>query len=217
MSTDGGYALNVGRKALILTALAMTPAAASAAPSPTTVSIAAAPLVVTYGSATHLSGAVSPAKAMKVQVSAESCVNGQTQQSPLSVTSTAQGTWTATVTPTSKTVYQAKAKSTDSPALTVQVRPKVALAKVGAHRFRTRISAAQSFGGKIALFQKSTSAGWRTVKSVVLVELGSGSGTVISGKTFRSGIRTGRTVRILFTRRQAGTCYLGATSGSIGS
>lgn len=215
MSTDGGYALNMGRKALILTALVMTPAAAIAAPSPTTVSIAADPLVVTYGSATHLSGAVSPAKAMKVQVSAESCVNGQ--QSPLTVTSTAQGTWTATVTPTSKTVYQAKAKSTDSPALTVQVRPSVALAKVGTHRFRTRISAAQSFGGKIALFQKSTSAGWRTVKSVVLVELGSGSGTVTSGKTFRSGIRTGRTVRILFTRRQAGTCYLGATSASIGS
>lgn len=215
MSTAGGYALNMGRKALILTALAMTPAAAIAAPSPTTVSIAADPLVVTYGSATHLSGAVAPAKAMKVQVSAESCVNGQTQ--PLSLTSTAQGTWTATVTPTSKTVYQAKAKSTDSPALTVQVRPKVALAKVGTHRFRTRISAAQSFGGKIALFQKSTSAGWRTVKSVVLVELGSGSGTVISGKTFRSGIRTGRTVRILFTRRQAGMCYLGAASASIGS
>jgi hypothetical protein len=133
------------------------------------------------------------------------------------VTSTAQGTWTATVTPGSKTVYQAKAKSTDSPSLTVQVRPAVTLAKVGSHRFRTRITAALSFGGKIALFQKRTSAGWRTVKSVVLVELGSGNGTFVSGKTFRSGIRTGRTMRVLLTQRQAGTCYLAGISNSISS
>ena len=188
-----------------------------AAPSPTSVSIAADPLVVTYGSSARLSGAVSPAKAVKVQVTSQACLKGQTQQSPLTVTSTAQGAWTATVTPNSRTVYQAKAKSTDSPALTVQVRPNVALAKVGKHRFRTRITAGQSFGGKIALFQKSTAAGWRTIKSVVLVELGSGNGTVMSGKTFRSGIRANRTVRVLLTQRQAGECYLGATSGSIRS
>jgi hypothetical protein len=207
----------MSRKALILTMLAITPAAAMAAPSPTSVTIAASSMVVTYGSTTQLSGAVSPAKAMKVQVSSEACLKGQTQQSPLTVTSTAQGTWSATVTPTSKTVYQAKAKSTDSPALTVQVRPKVALAKVGTHRFRTRITAAQSFGGKIALFQKRTATGWKTIKSVVLVELGSGNGTFVSGKTFRSGVRAHRTVRMLFTQRQAGACYLGATSTSITS
>jgi hypothetical protein len=207
----------MGRKTLILIALAVTPAAALAAPSPTSVSIAAAPTVVAYGAAAKLAGAVTPAKAVKVQVTGTACVKGQAQPSPLTVTSTAQGAWSASVTPTSKTVYQAKAKSTDSPQVTVQVRPSVTLAKVGSHRFRTRISAAQSFGGKIALFQKSTSAGWRTVKSLVLVELGSGSGTVVSGKTFRSGIRTGRTVRVLFTQRQAGECYLAGTSSSIRS
>lgn len=205
----------MGRKALILAALAVSPAAALAAPSPTTVSIAADPLVVTYGSSAKLSGAVTPAKAVKVQVSSQACVKGQTQASPLTVTSTAQGAWTATVTPSSKTVYQAKAKSTDSPAMTVQVRPAVKLAKVGTHRFRTRITAAQSFGGKIALFQKSTSSGWRTVKSVVLVELGSGNGTFVSGKTFRSGIRAHKTMRVLLTQRQAGECYLAGISNSI--
>src|SRR5215208_5741191 len=217
MSRAAGYAQTMSKEALILIALAITPAAAMAAPSPTAVTIAASSMVVTYGSTTQLSGAVSPAKSMKVQVSSQSCVKGQTQQSPLTVTSTAQGAWTANVTPTSKTVYQAKAKSTDSPAITVQVRPKVTLAKVGTHMFRTRITAAQSFGGKIALFQKRTAAGWKTIKSVVLVELGSGSGTFVSGKTFRSGIRANRTVRMLLTQRQAGDCYLGSTSTSITS
>lgn len=205
------------KKTLIVAALALTPAAALAAPSPTSVTIAADPMIVTYGSSAKLSGAVSPASALKVQVTTQDCLKGGTQQSPLTVTSTAQGAWSATVTPTAKTVYQAKAKSAESPALTVQVRPRIALVKVAAHRFRTRITAAQSFGGKIALFQKSTSGGWRTVKSVVLVELGSGSGTVVSGKTFRSGIRRGQTVRVLFTQRQAGTCYLAGTSNSISS
>src|SRR4051794_26339887 len=118
----------MGKKTFILAALALTPAAAFAAPSPTSVTIGADPLVVTYGSSVKLSGAISPASSMKVQVSSQACARGQTQQSPLTVTSTAQGTWSATVTPPSKTVYQAKAKSTNSPALTVQVRPAVTLA-----------------------------------------------------------------------------------------
>lgn len=174
-------------------------------------------MIVTYGSSAKLSGAITPAKAVKVQVTSEECAKGQAQQSPLTVTSTAQGMWTATVTPASKTVYMAKAKEANSPALTIQVRPRVTLAKVATHKFRTRVTAAQSFGGKIALFQKSTSTGWKTVKSVVLRELGSGSGTVVSGKTFRSGISRGHTVRVLFTARQAGACYLSGMSSSITS
>src|SRR5215203_6511809 len=205
----------MGRKTFIVAALTLTPAAALAAPSPTSVTIGADPTVVTYGSNVKLSGAVSPAKSMEVQVSGQACVTGQTQQSPSTVTSTAQGTWSATVAPASKTVYQAKAKSTDSPALTVQVRPAVTLAKVASHRFRTRITAAQSFGGKIALFQRHTPTGWKTVKNLVLVGLGSGNGTFVSGKTFRSGIRTHRTVRVLFTQRQAGECYMAGISSSI--
>jgi hypothetical protein len=207
----------MGRRTFILAALVFSPAAALAAPSPTSVTIAADPLVVTYGSTVHLSGTVSPAKSTKVQVSGQACAKAQTQQSTLTVSSTAQGAWSATVTPSSKTVYQAKAKSTDSPALTVQVHPAVTLAKVASHRFRTRITAAQSFGGKIALFQRHTSVGWKTVKSIVLVELGSGNGTVVSGKTFRSGIHTHRTVRVLLTQRQAGDCYLAGISTSISS
>jgi hypothetical protein len=206
----------MGKKTIILVALAITPAAALAAPSPTSVTIAANPMAVTYGSHTTLSGAVMPAKSYKVTVSAEACVKG-TSQSPLTATSNAQGAWSATATPGSKTAYHAKAKSADSPTVTVQVRPSVTLAKVASHRFRTRISAAQSFAGKIALFQKSTATGWTTVKSLVLVELSSANGTVVSGKTFRSGIRAGKTVRVLMTQRQVGECYLPGISSSISS
>jgi hypothetical protein len=194
--------------------LALTPAAALAAPSPTSVTIAADQTVVTFGANAKLSGMVSPASAMKVQVTEQTCLSSQ-KRTTMNVTSTAAGAWTATVTPRSKTVYQAKAKSTDSAQVTIQVRPAMTLAKVGTHRYRTRITAGQSYGGKIALFQKRTLTRWKTIKSVVLRELGSGSGTVVSGKTFRSGIRHHRMVRVLLTQRQAGECYLANATNTI--
>ena len=70
-----GYFPSMRRKSLILVALAISPAAALAAPSPTSVSIAAQPMVVTYGSEIRLSGMVTPAKAVKVQVSSQACMN----------------------------------------------------------------------------------------------------------------------------------------------
>jgi hypothetical protein len=105
----------------------------------------------------------------------------------------------------------------DSSTQMVQVRPRVTLAKVARHKFRTRIAAAKSFGGKIALFQKKTLVGWKTVKSVVLVQVAAGPESVISGKTFRSGISRHRTVRILLTQRQVGNCYVTGISNSVRS
>ncbi len=132
-----------------------------------------------------------------------------------SVTASAGGAWSTTAKPTIRTAYQAKAKNATSQAVTVQVHPQVTLAKAGAHRFRTRVSAAQSFAGRIALFQREVGSRWVTVKSVVLRQIGTGpSGTIISGKTFRSGIRKGKTVRMLLTQRQVGTCYLPGVSNT---
>ena len=78
-----GYFPSMRRKSLILVGLAISPAAALAAPSPTSVSIAAEPMVVTYGSEIKLSGMVTPAKAVKVQVSSQPCMKPQARQEPL--------------------------------------------------------------------------------------------------------------------------------------
>jgi hypothetical protein len=208
----------MSRKALILIVLALTPAAALAAPSPTSVTLTAdPPTVVTFGMTAKLSGMVSPAGHVKVQVTEQNCLKAPQQRTAATVTSTDTGAWTTTVTPTAKTVYQASAKSTDSPQVTIQVHPAMTLAKVSAHRYRVRITAGQSFGGKIALFQRAGLTRWKTIKSVVLRELGSGNGTVVSGKTFRSGIRHHRMVRVLLTKRQAGDCYLGAATNTLTS
>lgn len=205
------------KKTLILVALLAGAPAALAAPSPTSVTIAAQPTIVTYGSATTLAGKVSPVST-KLTVEGQPCGSNafKALTQPLNVTSA--GDWTMTAIPTVNTAYRAKAKNTTSSTVTVQVRPRVTLAKVAAHRFRTRVTAGQSFAGRVALFQRRSTTGWTTVKSVVLVQIATGPApTIISGKTFRSGISPGKSVRVLLTQRQVGTCYLPGTSNTIRS
>jgi hypothetical protein len=201
---------------LAVVTLALSVAAASAKSGPTKVTIAAQPTIVTYGSQTTLSGTVtSQQTGPKVTVMSESC--GTTSFKTLtSVTAATGGAWSTVIQPAMRTAYQAKSKNATSPTVTVQVRPMVTLAKVGAHRFRARVLAAESFAGRIALFQRQGAVRWVTVKSVALRQLGTAtSGTIVSGKTFRSGVRKGKVMRILLTQRQAGACYLRGISNTL--
>ena len=198
--------------------LALSAAAAAAAKAPLSVTLTAQPAIVTYGSSTTLSGAVSTKNSgVKVTVTAQPC--GQNAKILTSLTTAAQGAWTTATQPDVRTVYQAKAKNATSSPVTVQVRPRVTLTKVRAHRFQVRVLAAQSFAQRIALFQRRTATGWRTLKSVALQNLLSSqpAPTVVSGMNFRSGIRTGKRVRVLLTQRQVGACYLPGISNTIRS
>jgi hypothetical protein len=172
------------------------------------VTIAAQPTVVTYGGGSTLSGKVSAKGQLTVHAQECGSATFKALKSPV----TGAGDWRMTVAPGSRTSYEAKAGGATSSIVTVQVRPGVTLRKTGSHLFQTRVAAAQSFAGKIALFQRRRPTGWNTVRSVVLQQLAGGSPTIVSGSTFRSGIRKGKRVRILLTQRQVGSCYLRATS-----
>jgi hypothetical protein len=204
-------------KRVILIALVAAPAAL-AAPEPAAVSIAAAPQIVVFGDSTELSGTVSPPAAVTISVAGTTCSDAPHQVRsgpPLTLRSSSQGTWSATVTPLVRTTYVAGAGRSQSQPLTVDVRPRVMLTKSGKHRFHVHLAAAISFGGKIALFQKQTDFGWKTVQSLYLASFDSASDAQTSGRTFRSGIARGQTVRILLPQRQAGDCYASATSNAI--
>jgi hypothetical protein len=199
----------------LLAALVMTPVAL-AAPGPTAVTIAAQPTVVVYGTQTMLSGKVAPAaQHVKVTVYEQACGS-----SSLKAVTTAQtiadGSWTTIAKPNVRTDYQAKAKSATSTKTTVQVRPYIVLQKVGPHKFHTEATAGQSLDGRVALFQRRTSTGWKTVKSVVLKTLRSGPApTVVTAATFTSGITKRHTVRIFLTHKQVGACYLPGSSNTL--
>jgi hypothetical protein len=119
------------------------------------------------------------------------------------------------VTPQVRTSYQATVKGAQSETVMVQVRPRVTLAKIARHRFRTRVAAATSLAGKNALFQKRTPVGWITVKRVRLSLVSSSTDSVISGKTFHSGVSAHKTVRVLVTQRVVGNCYLPGLSNTV--
>jgi hypothetical protein len=206
-------------KRVILIALVAAPAAL-AAPEPAAVSIAAAPQVVTFGDSTELSGSVSPPRSVTISLASKTCAGAPRlvrSGPPLTLESTSEGTWRTTVTPLVRTTYVAGSGRAQAQPLTVDVRPRMTLSRIGKHRFHLHIAAAISFGGSIALFQKSTPFGWKTVQSVYLASFDSASDAITSGRTFRSGIARGQNVRMLLPQRQVGDCYASATSNTVRS
>src|SRR6266516_60344 len=168
-----GTTIPMKRLALI-SALVITPVAL-AAPKPTSVTIAAQPTIVVYGTQTTLSGKVAPPQQnVKVSVEAQPCGSSSFKAVTTAQTNT-DGNWTTIVKPTLRTDYQAKlSKNVVSSKVTVQVRPYMVLAKVAPHKFHTEATAGQSLAGRVALFQRRTATGWVTVKSVVLKLIRSG-------------------------------------------
>jgi hypothetical protein len=179
------------------------------------VTIAASPKLVTYLGATTLSGAVSTAQPNeKVSVRAQPC--GVTSfASVATVTTTTGGAWTLTARPQKTTVYEAQLRGVTA-RTTVTVRPRVTVRKLTRGRFAVRVSAAQAFGGKIAVLQRRSSTGsWVRVRYVTLRVLGGTAPTVISGANVRANLRVGTRVRAAIGAAQVAPCYAAATSNVV--
>lgn len=181
------------------------------------VTLAASPTVVTYGGASTLSGRVSNnAAGEKVILLGKQC-GALAFSSVSTVTTTGGGHYTTTVAPVKNTAYQAKWKTTTSPNVTVKVRPKMRLAKLASHKYRVRVRAAQSFAGKLAEFQRYSTAtkSWVKARLVTLKTIGTAGATQISGATFRSSVKAGLKVRIIMRSSQTAPCYAAGRSNVI--
>jgi plastocyanin len=179
------------------------------------VTIAASPRLVTYLGATTLSGAVSTAQPnARVAVRSQAC--GSTSFAALAtVTTTTGGAWTLGARPLRTTVYEAQWRGV-SARTTVTVRPRVTVRKLTRGRFAVRVSAAQAFGGKIAVLQRRTSTGaWVRVRYVTLRVMGGTAPTVISGANVRVNIRVGTRVRAVIGAGQVAPCYAAGTSNIV--
>jgi len=139
-------------------------------------------------------------------------VGGLQTQTATTVQLSADGTFTADVHPVIHTLYRASTGQTNSNAVSVQVRPKAILTRIGVHRFLARVVAARSFVGKYGILQRWRGHHWTSVRRVFFTrELTITSPTVVSRATFRA--RFGRAkIRILIPRSQAGPGYLMAAS-----
>jgi len=186
-------------------------------------SLTPTPRSVRYGARSTLSGRLATGLAnQKIDVFAKEC--GAAAFAKLgTATTVADGMYTFTVQPRKHTTYEARSRVLASTQELVKVRPRVTLRKLAPRRFRVTVLAADSYAGKVVLFQRysSTQRRWVRVRAVVLVAGGTLTTpinpTSVSKAVFRSKLRARLRVRALLTQAQAGTCYAASASATIRS
>ena len=193
---------------------------------PAVLTLSATPGTVTYGGTSTSAGTLSTQQAgAKVEILAQPC--GQSNSHVVAtLTTSAGGAFTTGLQPTMNTIYQARYKPAGAAAIlsssvTVKVRPKLSLAKLARGKFSVKVSAADSFVGKVVFFQRyvKSRSKWVTVKTVTLRSAVGSSlplpGTTVSSTTFRVKIKRHLRVRAVLPPAQAGSCYLAARTNLI--
>jgi plastocyanin len=185
---------------------------------PESITLAAKPVLVTYGGKPTVSGTLSTQQAgQSIDVYGQPC--GSSAATKLTtVATTTGGAFTYAASPLQNTVYTAKLRATTSNAVTVKVRPALRLTRPALHRFALRVSAAQSFAGKYASFQRydGTLRRWVAVKTLTLKASTAGvAPTVLSTASWRSLIKTRLRVRVVMGAAQVGGCYAPGLSNTI--
>jgi plastocyanin len=184
---------------------------------PETISLSAKPLLLVYGGSVALSGIHSTQKVGEnVDVLAQQCGANSATKLATVATSTG-GAFTSSAMPLMNTAYSAKIKNITSNAMTVRVRPQMRLSRIGSHLYALRVSAAHSFAGKSASFQRynGTLRRWVAVKTVLLKANATGvAPTVITTASFRSAIKPRLRIRMTLAQAQVGGCYAAGVSNT---
>jgi plastocyanin len=181
-------------------------------------SLTVKPKSVVYGGKSTLSGKLASGQSgQSVQIRAQAC--GETKSTLVAtVTTTGGGAFSYQAQPSKRTVYTLSNKGLTANA-GVSVTPSLLLSKVKRHHYRVQVTAAQSFVGKVATFQRyrATLKRWVRVKRVTLKTSAAGTApTVTTSAKFRSRVKA-RRVRVSLGPKQAAPCYLAGHSNTIHS
>ncbi len=156
--------------------------------------------------ALHLTGSITPAHAgEKITVLGRE-FDALAMAPVTSATTDASGNWSAIVTPMIATTYTAQTETATSAAASVSVHPRVGFGVHG-NTFTAKVTARDSFAGRIAYLQRRIASGaWKPIKLVVINQH--------SVAKFRMPLKRGHTysLRIFLTKSQAGGGYLSGTS-----
>ena len=176
---------------------------------PPTVTLVASQSILTYGQQATLSGVVSNKAAGESVTLYYRPYPQQSLVERATVLTTTGGVWSFVIKPQLLTEYAASWKGAFSVSHTVEVRPKVTLARTS-RGFFVRVSGARSFARKTVQFQRRNAFGqWVTIR---LVRLGLGSGAQIPFSAVPRGLSR---LRIAMSVNQAGVGYLGAFSNEL--
>lgn len=187
-------------------------------PGNATISLAAAPTIVTYGGKVTLSGTLSTQKAGEQLTIQQQPCGASAFATATTVTTTTGGAYTFAVQPTTNTTYRVQFKNATSTTVSVRVRPRITLGKVAPRRFTVTVRAGASFAAKAVAVQRfnASTRRWILVRYATL-RAGSGSvaPTVTSAVTFTLNVRPRTKVRVVMGTSTAGSCFAPGVSNTV--
>jgi plastocyanin len=161
---------------------------------------------IVYGSGTTLSGSISSNLASE-PVTLTAQAYGKSAQSIDQVTTTSNGDFQFSVSPTIQTTYQSHWRTADSQSVIVNVAPRIGFSRSG-NVFIAKATSDLAYSGHFVWVQRHYGFGWKSVKRVFL---GSNSRAV-----FRMTLPHGRSLlRLVMPTGQAGAGYVSGLSRTI--
>ena len=175
------------------------------------VSIAANHSIGIFGDAMTLSGTVSSTQAGET-VTVKSSPTGA-PASTTEVTTTAGGAWSLQVQPRVRTTYQTTYDNATSAPVTINVRPRITLQKVGRNSFLVVVLAAHSMAGKTVDVARWSGGHWVTIGQVQLASIARTSTVAVGNVT--SFVPLGTKLRVFMSAAQAGPDYANGQSNFV--
>jgi hypothetical protein len=175
------------------------------------VSIAASHSIGIFGDAMTLSGTVSSKQAGET-VSIKSMPTGA-PASTTDVTTTAGGAWSLQVQPRVRTNYQSTYDNATSAPVTINVRPRITLQKVGRNSFLVVVLAQHSMAGKTVDVARWSGGHWVTIGQTPLESIARTSTVAVGHVT--SFVPLSTKLRVFMTAAQAGPDYANGQSNFV--
>ena len=171
--------------------------------------VVTAPRVV-FGRGITLSGTIPTRRSGETVTLFAQPFGGGSPRSIATVLTGPDGSWRYLAKPRILTAYSASWSGGQSPAVTVAVRPAVALRRTATGRLSTRVAGVRSFAGRVVQLQRRNAAGrWITLKRL---RLNGRSAALFRVATLPRGAST---VRVAISVNQAGSGYLAGFSRTI--
>jgi plastocyanin len=170
--------------------------------------------LVTFGDSIRLSGAISSRQQGQTVTVTVAPAGDPSRR--IDVETGEGGEWTLRIQPRLKTRYSARWQDSTSESLTAQVRPRVALRKVGRSLFSVVVVAADSFAGDFVQIARQRSKANKRLVTVKRVFLRENPRTdTTAQRTFRLNVRRGFKMRAFLPQSQAGANYVASWSNFI--
>jgi len=175
------------------------------------VTLASTRTVGILGDATTLSGTVSSKQAGESVTIVAHPAGGPVTSTQ--VTTTTGGNWSLQAQPQINTTYEAQFDGASSSSVTVKVRPRITLEKVGRSRYLAVAVAARSLAGKTVNLTRRTGGSWVTIAQQPLQSIQRTNTTVIA--TFTASVPLGTKLRIFMPADQTGPDFLDGHSNFV--